>query len=527
MSYSEISRRRWLQASAAAFGGLLLPIDQLVFAAELPSDDPLDKYRLPWTKQVRWAQAVDVTKMKGRSIDEQLAAAQQLLKAAGGGVVYFPPGEYRFSDTILLLDGIVLRGADPKPVASAHDPQYNPPTKFEFPRYQFSAEGEGTPIDSAFKGIRLADPAVASNVGVVNIQINRGHIHFGDDATDKHAAGRNRFVVGCVLRNAAVADPAVPNAKIGQKPWQRFTARHHAAIDLKASENILVANNRLPASGDDNFTMNGYVLTGRNREPATIDGVVFDYDNRPGMYINHYSIGGPGGSGGDGTPETHPYGFRKGIVIRDNYVFNTGRMAIGFCGDGVECRNNVIRFADDVWRPTTTGQAITAGSATNDNRAIEMRGWRWIVDGNDYIVHRNWAADRKYKINDGEGLMHEDHVNSTIVDSVLTNNRGNSYLSLYKTGGIDGLLVEGNEITVTQGAAIYVNADRNSGRHPVRRVRIVNNTVAGGGILLSGHPSEQCVVRGNKNRGNAPVALELNADADAADNQGFEVKKPK
>jgi hypothetical protein len=202
-------------------------------------------------------------------------------------------------------------------------------------------------------------------------------------------------------------------------------------------------------------------------------------------------------------------------------------MAIGFCGDGVECRNNVIRFADDVWRPTTTGQAITTGSATNDNRAIEMRGWRWIVDGNDYIVHRNLAADRKYKINDGEGLMHEDHVNSTILDSVLTNNRGNAYLSLYKTGGIDGLLVEGNQITVSQGAAIYVNADRNSGRHPLRRVRIVNNTVAGGGILLSGHPSQQCVVRGNKNRGGSPVAIELNADAELADNQGFELKKPK
>jgi hypothetical protein len=522
-----ILRRRWLQASAAAFGGLLLPCNHLLFADDLPSDDPLDRYGLPWTKQVRWTQIVDVTKMKGRSVDEQLATAQQLLSAAGGGVVYFPPGEYRFSDTILLLDGIVLRGADPKAVTSAHDPKYSPPTKFEFPAYRFSAEGEGTPIESAFKGIRLADPAGASNVGVVNIEINRGHIHFDDDGTERHAAGRNRFVVGCVLRNAAVADPAVPNAKIGQKPWQRFTARHHAAIDLKASENILAANNRLPASGDDNFTMNNYVLLDRKREPAAIDGVVFDYDNRPGMYINHYAIGGEGGSGNDGTPESHPHGFRKGIVIRDNYVFNTGRMAIGFCGDGVECRNNVIRFADNVWRPTTTGQAITTGSSTNDNRAIEMRGWRWIVDGNDYIVHRNWAADRKYKINDGEGLMHEDHVNSTILDSVLTNNRGNSYLSLYKTGGIDGLLVEGNEITVNQGWAIYVNADRNSGRHPLRRVRIVNNTVAGGGILLSGHPSQQCVVRGNKYRGGSPVPIELSADAEVADNQGFELKKLK
>ena len=82
-----------------------------------------------------------------------------------------------------------------------------------------------------------------------------------------------------------------------------------------------------------------------------------------------------------------------------------------------------------------------------------MRGWRWVVDGNDYQVHRNWAFDRKYKINDGEGLMHEDHVNSTIHDSVLTNNRGNTYLSLYKTAGIDGLLVEGNDIRLGDGKA--------------------------------------------------------------------------
>jgi hypothetical protein len=185
-----------------------------------------------------------------------------------------------------------------------------------------------------------------------------------------------------------------------------------------------------------------------------------------------------------------------------------------------------------VWRPTATGQQLTFGSSTNDNRAVEMRGWRWVVDGNDYEVHRNWAFDRKYKINDGEGLMHEDHVNSTILDSVLTNNRGNTYLSLYKTAGIEGLIVEGNDIrlgdgkqTIASGAAIYVNADRNKGRFPVKRVRIIKNTLSGGGILLSGDPSEKCEVKGNKHVGDGKAPLELRADAEMADNDGFEVKK--
>jgi hypothetical protein len=108
-----------------------------------------------------------------------------------------------------------------------------------------------------------------------------------------------------------LADPTMPDLTIGQKPWQRYTLTwSRAAIQVFTGENGLVANNRLPQSGDDNFTMNGYVLLDRARKPQTLDGVVFDYDNRAGIYLNHYGIGGPGGQGPDGTPETHPYGFR-------------------------------------------------------------------------------------------------------------------------------------------------------------------------------------------------------------------------
>ena len=197
----------------------------------------------------------------------------------------------------------------------------------------------------------------ASHCGVVSVSINRGHIRFEEDAD--HTCGGNRIVFGCLLRNCAVADPAIPKASIGQKPWQRFTSRHHAAIDVKGSENILVANNRLAKSGDDNFTMKDFILK-PNRGSADRYDVVFDYDNRPGMYVSDYCIGGAGGSGNDGTPETHPWGFRKGIVICDNYLFQTGRTPIAFTGDGTICRNNVIRIPKDIWRPTTTGQARRA-----------------------------------------------------------------------------------------------------------------------------------------------------------------------
>lgn len=522
-----LTRREFLGQSTVAAALLAAWPAVNAVGAETPVDDPLGGLKLGWTGSLKWSHVVDVARAPGNSIDEKLATAQAILAMNGGGVAFFPAGTYRFRESIKLLDGVVLRGATPKSVSSAHNEKYSLATRFEFPKYEPNFEKDGTSIVSAFKGIVLAEPATASNCGVVHVDIDRGHIHFEDDGSEDHRAGRNRVVFACILRNAAVADPAVPNSKIGQLGWQRFTHRHHAAIDVKASENILVANNRLPKSGDENFTMNGFVLLDAKKKPTTFDGIVFDYDNRPGLYVNHYGIGGAGGAGPDGTPETHPHGFRRGIVIRDNFIFNTGRMGIGFCGDGVICSNNVIRIPDGVFRPTATGQQLTTGASTNDNRAIEMRGWRWVVDGNDYEVHRNWAADRKYKINDGEGLMHEDHVNSTVRDSVLIDNRGNTYLSIYKTAGIESLRIEGNDIrlgdgkqTIAQGAAIFAVADRNSGRFPCRNVTIVNNTVSGGGIAIAGSPAEKNVIRGNKCLG-AAAPIKNDAQASVAGNEGF------
>lgn len=522
-----LDRRRFITAAGAGAAWLLTP--RMIRAAEGagPVDDPLAALKLAWTGSIPWANVVDVSKLPGDGADEKLANAQAALAAKGGGVAYFPAGTYKFKDSIKLLDGVVLRGAAPGSIASAKNEKFTLETRFEFPKYEPGNSGDGTPIITAFKGIYLATPATASNCGVVHIAINRGHVHLKEDEGFK--SGANRVVYGCVIRNAAQADPAVPYRDEGQKPWQRFTNRFGAAIIVYAQANALVANNRLAKSGEDNFTMDGYVMQGRKKEAVPVDGVVFDFDNRPGIYVNHYNIGGAGGNGPDGTPESNPEGFRKGIVIRDNFIFNTGRLAIGFCGDGVTCRDNVVRIPAGIWRPTATGRSMTWGSSTNDNRAVEARGWRWVVDGNDYEVHRNWAWDRKYLINDGEGIMHEDHANSIIKDSVLTNNRGNTYLSMYKTAGVDGLQVEGNEIrlndgkqTIAAGAAIFVEANRVYDGFPCRNVQIVKNTVAGGGIVIAGTPGENNSVKGNKADGMKQV-IKNQANARLSDNTNFDV----
>jgi hypothetical protein len=509
-------------------GAFLLSVTYCAAESALPSDNPASSLGEDWTEKLAWSNVTDITKVPGKDLSERLATAQKDLSAKGGGVVYFPAGEYRFMETIRLKSGIILRGAAPSIETDPRKDGYTLGSRFEFPKYDFKATGEGTPTTSAFKGIELEEPATASNCGLVHLAINRGHVLFTQ--AEDGACGRNRLVLGCMLRNSAFADPAVPDTKIGQQLWQRYTWRFGAAIDVKSAENLLIARNRIEKSGEDNFTMNGFVLLGAKKQPQTVDGVVFDYDNRPGIYANHASLGGPGGQGPDGTPETHPQGFRKGIVIAENYIYSTGRCAIGFSGDGVLCNGNTIRFPKDIWRPTATGRDLTSGSSTNDTRAMEVRGWRWTVSDNDYEVYRNWAFDRKYPINDGEGIMHEDHANSTVKDSVLRNNRGNTYLSIYKTAGIDGLVVEGNDIrlndgkqTIAGGAAIFVSANRTFDAFPCRNVTIQNNTVSGGGILISGAPAQGNVVKANKAAGATPLKIQNQAGAKLEANDGFTV----
>jgi hypothetical protein len=262
---------------------------------------------------------------------------------------------------------------------------------------------------------------------------------------------------------------------------------------------------------------------------VAIDGVPFDYDNRPGIYANHASLGGPGGVGPNGTPESHPHGFRKGTVIHRNFIFSTGRCAIGFSGDGTVATHNVIRFAKDVWRPTATGRERTSGSSTNDNRAMEIRGWRWNVSHNDFEVHRNWSYDRKYPINDGEGLMHEDHCNSSILDSVMRGNKGNAYLSLYKTAGIDGLLIEENDIrppgAASSIAPIFVSANRTQEPFPIRNVTIRNNRT-NGSIHIEGQPAENLLIEGNHHLGDGSGLIRNLAGATIRNNHGFREEMP-
>lgn len=490
-------------------------------AAELPTNNPTSSFELEWTDTFAWDRVVNINDFTGDTWTQRLQAAQDEL-GEDGGVVFFPAGSYEFEEDVVLQSGITLRGEAPDTQKDAREEDYQLASRLQFPVFTPSLEGDGTDPQSSFHLIRLAQPESATNVGLVHLHIDYGTVDFSDGEDRK--AGKNRMVFGCKLTHAIRLDPQVPDAEIGQHAWQRYPLRHHGAINVYSGENALVANNRLPESSD-NYRMPGYLV--RSRQQATEEfEVLFDYDNRYGIRVNVYSIGGGGTRDPHGTPETHPYGFRQGTVIANNYIYHTGRGAIGVSGDGARVVGNVSRMKPDFIRYTHTGRHRSFGSSTNGNRALMMRGWNNHIEGNDYRVYQNTAADGVYPINCGEGLMHEGHANSTIRNLTLINNTGNAYLSLYMTAGIDGLHIEGNNIQTSGGiSAIYVRSDRTWDRHEVRNVSILNNITGGSGITLTGSPSENNVIKGNRHIGDEPGRIILSVEnAELEDNENYQIR---
>ena len=123
--------------------------------------------------------------------------------------------------------------------------------------------------------------------------------------------------------------------------------------------------------------------------------------------------------------------------------------------------------------PTAHGYQFDA--FTNNNRAIEIRGWRWAVEHNDYEVYSNLGGpDSTFKYNDGEGIMYDTWDNCGIVDSRVVGNRGNTYLSIWRVP-MDGLLVQGNEIDNLSLGAGAGNKPGPRREMPVRNVQVIGN----------------------------------------------------
>ena len=88
--------------------------------AATPTDNPVtaryadNAAAVPaWVNTLPWATAVSIVDFTGANDNERFSAAQAAVVAKGGGVVFFPAGTYTFKDSLVLENGIILRGETP------------------------------------------------------------------------------------------------------------------------------------------------------------------------------------------------------------------------------------------------------------------------------------------------------------------------------------------------------------------------------------------------------------------------------
>jgi len=475
-----------------------------------------------WTDEIKWDCVYNIQDFAGKTISDRLSAA--IAAAAAGGVIYFPAGTYEFNDNIYLSNNIVLRGETPK-VTDAKSKDYAPPSKLFFPQYIPRVSGNGTPNDSAFKKIFTRESDRDSNLGLVNLDINRAGISIiGNSET---GTNKNLVIFGIRSNNVADPEPQVPDLSF-QAPWMRFSDRFATNIKLQAKENILVANNRINDKPTDTYDQPGYQIQSRDQKStlALEDGrqVPFSYTDHYGIVVNRSK---PGGFQLAATPDSEPGLFRKGIVIRDNWVYHTMRVGIQASGDGLVIQDNQIKDnpRKQAW-VHPTGLREPRGADTFENRAIDWSGWNVKIQGNQYEVYQHRIQDSKYFSTDGEGILIQECCGGTTVNGAeIKNNRGKGYIGLYKTQEIKNVTIQGNEVLhspTNNTPLIYLMADTNNRPYSMGDVTVENNTVQGSIFLKASAGGSRNVVQNNQ--GSNQGAIEVSCHVQVTGNQGFAAK---
>jgi hypothetical protein len=492
-----------------------------------PQDNPIAaKYKdnaLTWTKNIKWNCVYNIKDFPASTIDASFNAARDAASASGGGVVYFPAGTYNFADNIYLKDGVVIRGDTPA-VNDAKSSSYNPSTKLVFPEYKPSFYGSGTPNNTAFKKILTTNLNKDSNIGVVNVDINRAAIDFSSPEYSDKNTNQNIIIFGVRSNNVATPEPRVPESF--QNPWQRFSHRFAANIQIQAFANVLISNNRLNDAVTDNFNQANYIIK-QLRGNSTVtypegERAKFNYTDHYGISLNRFSS--PEKLPND--PNRFPNFFRKGLVIQDNWVYHTMRVAIHATGDGLIIRNNQIKDEKNkqAWvDPTGTKQPQNA--ATFENRAIDWSGWNVTIEGNDYEVYRHKISGGNYESIDGEGILIQECCGGTSVNGVkISNNTGNSYIGIYKVPQVKNVLIAGNKIltNITNTPAIYVDADTNGSKNKMDNVKIENNTLSNGILARASNGGSDNFIKENRsNNGDLSSSCGIKVE----NNIGFAIKQ--
>jgi hypothetical protein len=389
--------------------GAWLALSGLGFA-QPPTDNPVATfYDGPegypaWTDGIRWDRVIDMSQYaKGTTNFEKFENARDELAAQGGGVLYYPAGDYEFSQGpfdgpngrgLMLRSGVVIRGdAPPKKPLAARDGTLPLKTKFVF-GYQQKA-GHPVPRDWNLIGLmpeKGKGVASVDNVGVAWVHVVGGVIYFGPELkwgetwrtakswksdyakplwADRRpdgthpmdpfmgapgpengggyvGAGRGRLVFGCVLEKAALLNDydtcGRKEAPEGFGPQGFHMAKFAGRISVYGSR-VLVANNFLPPS-DGNFL---YEQTTVATAPGPRGGNTYRIGStrtKTVMWDYNRTMGVDVNKDLLGMVQSAIWAaesggyFEEGVVVADNWVFNHGHKGFNLSGKWLTIRGN-------------------------------------------------------------------------------------------------------------------------------------------------------------------------------------------
>jgi hypothetical protein len=380
-----------------------------------PTDNPVatlyNEGTYGWADaMVNWSCVYNV-----KDYDNSFEKAQKAaINDNGGGVIYFPKGTYSFTANILIESNVIIRGEPTSELAK-----------------NGKSAGKLTP-QTIFKctfgehiGIYNNDPK-AKNIGIVNVELDGCAVMFWPglktiskytlksywyQATDVVGMGMNKLVLGNKIHDVTYKhpNPDDPNGNIW--PWSFSTA-----IASYSDNNTLVANNLISKS----------VTTMKTTVTFSDDKMTIPYpvDNRYGIDVNQVLLGGVIGaynekqcpsSPGKLSPSCAPWYFRRGLTIRDNYVYMNGRVGVSWSGggdgktigSGTQLYNNHVEVAAGTTCWSVTGTRLAKGSDTNENRGYNQQGYESNLTMNSGHINRQKIPSTSYLTVDGEGILHQ------------------------------------------------------------------------------------------------------------------------
>jgi hypothetical protein len=195
-------------------------------ATAVPEQQRLDASWFPWSNIIV-ASAAEASSDPAKAY---ATAAAAVLKANPlGGVVYFPPATYKLTETLSLVDGVILRGAPTGANSASNGPKgpgpLMPSTVFEFP-------------DRSYSRFSCVNCTVA---GVISVLSDGAGVEL-NQRTDATVGSRTMFLVlSNMLRHVVYKYPVAPPATF----YQEWPYRFSTAVAVTATENALIANNLL------------------------------------------------------------------------------------------------------------------------------------------------------------------------------------------------------------------------------------------------------------------------------------------